>query len=43
VSGEKHPSTSIAAWNLFQTLLGLRDDESATTVLKRDLLLLLDP
>ena len=42
VLGREHPNTSIFAWNLFSTLRQLREHEASMTVLKRDLLWLLD-
>jgi hypothetical protein len=42
VLGPEHPSTSISAWNLFGTLRDLGNYEAEGTVLKRDLLWLLD-
>jgi Tetratricopeptide repeat len=42
VLGPEHRDTSIAAWNLFQTLRDLRKNEEARAVLERDLLWLLD-
>jgi hypothetical protein len=42
VLGPEHPKTSISAWNLFRTLQDLGEQDSEGTVLKRDLLWLLD-
>ena len=42
VLGPEHPDTSNSAWCLFWTLEDLRDHEAALTVLKRDLVWLLD-
>jgi tetratricopeptide (TPR) repeat protein len=42
VLGQEHPFTSTTAWNLFYTLLDLRERAAALAVLQRDLLWLLD-
>jgi tetratricopeptide (TPR) repeat protein len=42
VLGPEHWHTSISAWHLLRTLCDLDESEAATTVLKRDLLWLLD-
>ena len=42
ILGKEHPSTSIAAWNLYVTLFKLGDSARATTVIQRDLIWLLD-
>ena len=42
ILGEEHPDTSQAAWNLFNILTKLNDRDAAVSVVKEDLMWLLD-
>ena len=42
VLGAEHPDTSISAWNLFRSLIGLGDTKAARAVFKQDLMWLMD-